>query len=56
MRKTTIAALSAMLVAGSVGLAVAQPGPGGPPPGGPGGPGWQHGPGPHHGRGAPAAS
>ena len=49
MRKTTIAALSAMLVAGSVGLAVAQPAPGGPPPGGPG---WQrgHGPGPHHGR------
>jgi Ca2+-binding EF-hand superfamily protein len=53
MRKTTIAALGAVLLAGSVGLAAAQPAPGGPPPGGPG---WHGGPGPgpHHGRRGPS--
>jgi Ca2+-binding EF-hand superfamily protein len=56
MRKTRIAALGAMFLAGSIGLAAAQPAPPPPgPPGGPGGPGWQgghrgHGDGPHHGR------
>ncbi len=52
-RKSTIAALAAALMVGGAGLALAQPAPGGPPPGGPGGPGMHRGDGPrfgpHHG-------